>query len=71
MARRITVALDTADYLSLPVTSVSLTTTERRRQIVLSLLTLALDRGTWEPMSDSAWDAWAAGLAELLEELQA
>lgn len=64
------IALDTADYLMLSTSAVTITSTPQRLQIVLSLATLALDRTSWEHMSDSVWDAWEAGLVEMIDQIQ-
>lgn len=66
----VTVDLDTSDYLTLSTVPQSVSMTPQQLQIVLSVAVLVLERGAWEVMSDSAWDAWDAGLSELIENLQ-
>jgi len=67
---RYDIILDTSDYLALPTNAASVTLTPQRLQIILSLAVIALDRDVWETLSDSAWDAWVAGLTEMIEQLQ-
>jgi hypothetical protein len=67
---RYEIILDTSDYLTLPTGVASVTLTPQRIQIILSLAVISLERNAWEAMSDSAWDAWVAGLTEMIEQLQ-
>lgn len=64
------ITLETADYLMLDTSAVSVTSTPQRLQILLSLAVLALNRDVWDTMPDSAWDAWEAGLVEMIDQIQ-
>ena len=69
MPVRITLDLNTGDYIGLPATGSPFTLSELQVQLLLTLLQLAYDRDAWETMGDSAWDAWAAALSDLQESL--
>ena len=69
MAIRVNLDLNTGDYIGLPATGSPFTLSELQVQLLLTLLQLAYDRGAWEAMGDSAWDAWAAALSDLQESL--
>lgn len=70
MSARENIDLNTGDYLTMGTSPVSITLTEQRIQILLSLAPILLDRDTWEKMSDSAWDSWSEGLSDMVKQLQ-
>lgn len=70
MSIRITVSLDTDEYLSFNDTiPVSINLTERQAAICLSLVVLAYGRDVWQPMTDVEWDTTEPQIAEILEQL--
>jgi hypothetical protein len=67
---RVPVRFDTNDYDPFTGGSISFSLTEKQCAYLLSLLPLMLERGTWQTMSDSAWDTLEEEISTLIGILQ-
>jgi hypothetical protein len=69
--KTVELSMQTADYIGLPTAGSPIVLSEFDIQLIVSLFILSLEREVWEDMSDSVWDAWEAGLSDILGRLGA
>jgi hypothetical protein len=66
---QVVLQLDSAAYDVFVGGTIAIPISEREGAIIVTMLSLLLDRNAWQEMSDTEWDAQLAEITEMIEKL--